>query len=418
MKQEAQINPETLKHARKREGLSIAALAAKLTVVDAETKLRAWESGASLPSVAQARALAGHLHVPFTMLFMSPAIVHADEALPDLRTVSPRGESGKAATKRKRFSSELRDVYQDALRKQGFVHEQREAQGSEPLAFVGSGRGADSYADGARAIRSLLAVTSADRANASHAERYLSLLVRRAEAAGVLVLRSSTVGANTHRSLDVDEFRGFAIADDLAPLVFINTADAKAAQVFTFIHELAHLWRAETGISKASLDASNEEADAEAFCDSVAAEFLVPARELQGAWISLGQPISLSGKKSLKDNVERLFRAFRVGRFVVARRALDLKLTTRREFGPYFKEHYRAALKLESLVSLTGKKANAKSGPVPQGLLINLRNGESVVGTVTTALRNGEVLWRDAGRLLGISMNALEKLARLDGATS
>nr|MDT0251552.1 ImmA/IrrE family metallo-endopeptidase [Endozoicomonas sp.] len=80
------------------------------------------------------------------------------------------------------------------------------------------------------------------RKQARNWEQYLSLLIEKAEAAGIVVMRSGIVGSNTTRRLSVDEFRGFALSNDYAPLIFINAANAPAARLFTLIHELALLW--------------------------------------------------------------------------------------------------------------------------------------------------------------------------------
>jgi len=56
----------------------------------------------------------------------------------------------------------------------------------------------------------------------------LRLFIGQADAMGIMVMCSSVVLNNNTRHLDPDEFRGFALSDDLAPLVFINGADTKA----------------------------------------------------------------------------------------------------------------------------------------------------------------------------------------------
>ena len=78
-----------------------------------------------------------------------------------------------------------------------------------------------------------------------------------------------------HTTIEVEAFRGFALADDIAPFVVLNDQDAKTAWSFTLIHELAHLWLGTTGVSGAFADAQIEK-----FCNDVAGGFLLPANEL------------------------------------------------------------------------------------------------------------------------------------------
>ena len=101
----------------------------------------------------------------------------------------------------------------------------------------------------------------------------------------MLVVFSGIVGNNTHRKLETEEFQGFALVDEYAPLVFVNSADFRAAQMFTLAHEIAHLFVGETGVS--SFDNLQPTEDlTEQFCNRIAAEFLAPEEELRAFWPS------------------------------------------------------------------------------------------------------------------------------------
>ena len=123
-----------------------------------------------------------------------------------------------------------------------------------------------------------------------------------ADALGVLVMVSGVVGSNSRRTLDPEEFRGFALADSIALLVFINGSDTKSAQMFTLAHELAHLWLGSSGVSDAeALNVSGQ--DTERWCNRVAAEVLVPIHLLQADY---------SERIRLSDEINRLARRFKV----------------------------------------------------------------------------------------------------------
>ena len=124
-------------------------------------------------------------------------------------------------------------------------------------------------------MRDALGWTGEVREELGSWQEALAQLRERAEDVGVLVTISGIVGSNTHRRLDPNEFRGFALVDDYAPLVFVNGADAKSAQVFTLAHELAHLWLGATGLSDAEAESGREFAE-ERWCNAVAAGLLVP----------------------------------------------------------------------------------------------------------------------------------------------
>ena len=139
---------------------------------------------------------------------------------------------------------------------------------------------------------------------------------------------NGVVGNNNRRKLSLDEFRGFALADGLAPLVFINGADSKAAQMFTLAHQLAHIWINASALSDAG-PASSPTMDVERWCNQVAAEMLVPADVLRR---------ELRTDAAIGEEVSRLSRLFKVSTLVVLRRVHDVGVLTRDEFWAAYRE--------------------------------------------------------------------------------
>jgi Zn-dependent peptidase ImmA (M78 family) len=180
-----------------------------------------------------------------------------------------------------------------------------------PVEFVGSLTTATPTDDAANSMRTALGFAVEERG--STWTDALRILIEHAEALGFLIMVSGVVGSNTHRKLNPREFRGFALADQLAPVIFINGADTKAAQIFTLLHELAHLWLGDTALDDVDLTATPA-TEVERWCNKVAAEALLPLSSV---------PYELAQEETLTDAIERLARRFKVSTLVVLRRMYD-----------------------------------------------------------------------------------------------
>ena len=303
--------------ARRRSGLSTEQLADKNKPIK-PARLSAWEDvhGGDRPTFKQATRLAEVLDVPFGYLFLTDP---PDEDLPllDLRT--------KQDPAFLHPSPNFLEVAYDALRKQEWYRGYLLEQDASEIPFIGRFDESEDVNVVAEDIRQTLGIDDDLRSGAKDNDDYFRRLVRGCESVGIVVLRNSVVGNDTHRPLNPDEFQGFAEADTLAPVVFVNQKDYLAAQIFTLMHEIAHLWIGVSGVSDA--DYLNPSATADAVhqkkADQIAAEVLVPAQEFSARWDQeLDKSIPL----------DRLRRHYKVSVFVLLRRAYDLEKITRDEF--------------------------------------------------------------------------------------
>ncbi|RIX33181.1 ImmA/IrrE family metallo-endopeptidase, partial [Corynebacterium falsenii] len=233
--------------------------------------LDAWLHGEKKPTLKQLQAFSKKTHAPFGQLFLDEPPVE-EVPIPDMRTI---GNQRLAEP-----SPDLLDTIYLCQLRQDWYRDYGEEVGLEELPFVGAATTKSSVVDTAEAIRKELSFGVQQRNKFSTWEDALRYLLDAIEGLGVLVMVNGVVGADTSRTLDPDEFRGFALADSIAPLIFINGADTKAAHIFTLIHELAHLWLGSSVLSDATM-ARKAHQPMEQWCNQVAAEVLVPIKDLR-----------------------------------------------------------------------------------------------------------------------------------------
>lgn len=310
------VNPEVLRWASERSSRDAAQLKQRFPT------LSRWIAGEARPTLGQLEDFSKATATPLGFLFLdSPPTDRLP--IPNYRTKDDQSVRAPSA--------ELLDTIYIMQRRQAWLRDYLIENGVERAALVRSARPDEAPPTVAAQLRENLRLSVGWSSQENTWTEALRTLRGAMGHAGVVVAINGVVGNDTHRPLDVDEFRGFVLTDDYAPLVFVNAADAKSAQMFTLAHELAHLAFGISAVFDLSSMQPAKNSDEQA-CNRVAAEFLVPAVLLQAMW-----------KPQLANPYEAVARAFKVSRIVAARRLLDLALITREEFFNY----YRACMRTE-----------------------------------------------------------------------
>jgi Zn-dependent peptidase ImmA (M78 family) len=361
------INEGVLRWAIDRSGLTQERLQNKFP------KIRQWVAGESYPTRRQLESLAKATLTPFGFFFL-PEPPEMRLPIPHFRTL---GDKTLA-----RPSPDLIDTIQLMQRRQDWMREFLIEEGQDPSPIAWSSQLDASPESVADHIRYALKLDERWAAQQKNWEEALRVLREAMEGAGILVIVNGVVGNNTHRKLDTSEFRGFVLVDKYAPLVFVNGTDAKAAQMFTLAHELAHILFG----SSAAFDLREmQPADdpVEQTCNRVAAEFLVPERDLRQVW------------PSVKNNLEpfqTIAHQFKVSALVAARRALDLQLIKREGFSDFYHAYQRDER----------RKASRRAGGGDFYSNQNLRVGRRFASAVARAVVEGKLLYSEAYRLTGL----------------
>jgi Zn-dependent peptidase ImmA (M78 family) len=277
------------------------------------SQLPAWVQGEKKPTLKQLEGFAMATHTPVGYLFLPEPPVE-NVPIPDFRTV--------ANSHVERPSPDLLDTLYLCQQRQEWYRDFARSMGEAPLAFVGSVRATGDVVQTAAQICHALGFDVEQRRRLSTWTDALRHFIEQADELGVLVMASGVVGSNNRRKLDPREFRGFALADDLAPIVFINGADTKAAQMFTLAHELVHIWLGQSALSDAQA-LSVPKHQVERWCSQIAAEMLVPLEVLRAEY---------DRRAELRTEVNRLARRFKVSTLVILRRIHDAGGLTRDDY--------------------------------------------------------------------------------------
>ncbi len=373
------INPSILTWARSRAELDLLSLAQKLKV--SEDVLEKWEAGIENPTFKQAQNFAHHTFIPLGYLFLdSPP----EEKLPitDFRTVD--------STYHQKMSPDLIDTIKIILQRQEWYRDYMIENGFEKLSFIGTINLNMTVKNTVDQIRKLLELQNVPTKGTF--DDYFRTLVSRIENIGVLVMRGSVVGNSKNRKLNVEEFRGIALADTFAPVIFINENDSLGARIFTLLHEFTHILLGESGVS--DIDRRNHR-NSEKFCNAVAAEFLCPETVYKKLW---------NDNESLEQNLSLLAKKFRVSKWVIARRALDFNFINEDTYNEFIRKS------IEEFNNLKKKDIAISFYNLQPG-----RVSKKFAGAVVSEALSGRMLLRDASMLIGIKPEKMHVFARKAG---
>lgn len=337
--------------------------------------LRRWIDGEEDPTYSELETFADWTNVSVGLLLLEEPW---EETLPiaDFRTM-PRKSTREP-------SGNMMDTLYVCQLRQEWYREYMRSDTAKPLDFVGSLTTAVPVGEAADRIRQRIHWDPETLRPCQRWADKLNALRDQIENIGVLVMMSSCVEGRTSFPLDVTEFRGFAMCDDYAPLVFVNTNDAQSAQMFTLAHELAHVFLGESGISEAGLEPRSDATGPEVWCNAVAAELLVPMRLFQAQSPDTG---------TSSADLWQIARHFKVSTQVILRRMLDAGMISRARY-----DHLQAR---EAKAAEEHRRQSQGGGGVPYASHLK-RLGTRFTSAVVASALEGRTLFREAYQLLEV----------------
>ncbi|HKK79115.1 MAG TPA: ImmA/IrrE family metallo-endopeptidase [Phaeodactylibacter sp.] len=342
-------------------------------------KVQAWLDQKKQPTVRQLEDFAHRVHIPFGYLLLREPPVQR-VPIPYFRT-----QGGLTDT----VSLNVYETVNNLQRRQDWLVSYLEEQGADPLVFVGKYSVESGFQRIVSDIRETLQLSEDWATSQSGKGAAINVLTERVEAAGIITSFSSYVGSQTQRKIPLDECRGFVLVHPLAPFLFVNSADAKSAQLFTLLHELAHIWIGKSaGFDNSQLLPAND--PEERLCDQVAAEFLVPAELFRRNWAE-------------NSSIKKLARMFKVSPIVIARRALDLGEIDKNGFFGFYNA-YRQELR-----DIKTKRKERKNSGGDYYATARRRVSPTFAAYIHQAVKENNLLYRDAYRLTGLSGNTFQE---------
>lgn len=351
-----------------------------------------WIVGSKKPTFNQIEQLSRKTRIPLGYFFLDNP-PKEEIKLVDFRTVN--------SIELAKPSRELIDTISDMENVMEWMHEYRKETGFEECGVVGLIEEKKNPTHISNTIRDYLELEETWFLRTKGAMESFNLIRNKLNQIGVIVMMNGVVRNNTHRPLNVEEFRAFAMIDDYAPLIFINGADSEGARLFSLIHEMAHIFLGRNDLFNDRQREVNGLSDIEKLCNAITAEILVPNKEFFEEW-------SKNESENIFDKVFDLSKVFHCGMIVIARKALDNKKITSTEYNKISKEVIELYYKTKEKRESGGNFYNTLNSRVDKLLVLSLCEG----------LSEGRISYTDAFRLTNTNMKTFSELVTNLGGVS
>ena len=305
---------QTIRYEVKRDVLIWAIKESQKSMNDIElkfSKINEWISGDSVPTMKQIESLANFLKIPFGYMFL---------ATPPKTNVM-KVEFRSIDNKLPEVSKNLKDTLLEMDRNQSWMSELRQELGWDKLDIIKNfdikGNDKATIVEIAKLAKKLLGLEEEWYLNHSTNEKAYNYLRAKLEDAGILVMQNGVVGFDTHRKLELNEFRAFMLYDDYAPLIFVNGTDSTAGKIFSLMHEFVHILYQQDDIISES---SRVEIKAnERKINQIAAEILIPQEIIKAKWIELENKDELA-------RIDTISKMLKVSSYAVAVKLSEMRM--------------------------------------------------------------------------------------------
>lgn len=388
------VNPDILRWARETAGFAAEDAVRVLNLNDARgvsafERLAALESGENEPTRPLLLRMAKQYRRPLLTFYMSAPPRKGNRGQ-DFRTLPDSCSASEEAL----LDALIRDIQARQSMVRAIIEDEEEV---EPLPFIGSAQVSDGVPAILASIREVVQLGVDDFCAQSTPSEAFALLRDKVEKAGIFVMLIGNLGSH-HTAIDLDVFRGFALADEIAPFVIINDQDAHSAWSFTLVHELVHLWLGQTGVSGLRAEKAIEK-----FCNDVASEFLLPSQEIRGLHV---------------DETADIRNALRLISDFAAERNLSSSLVVYKLFQNNLISHdtwehlsrvYRRIWIDKRIEDRNKSKGRERRGP-NYFVVRRHRVGRTLINFIGRMMASGAVTTTKAGKILGVKSSNVQAL--------